>query len=504
MNFLDNYGLYNQSGLTPLYTPEKQLEMEQRRRRPDDDGLLPTYPTDFSIPDLDALLASVDPTAAPTGINPAAPPESQPPAVGTPPIAPTVISTSGPEPNKYERMEGVTLTDRLQSLSMTMSAVGTPQFADVYAKANHLLAVKQAQADAYNRSLDEATTPLTEIKGSYLVTYEPQYKRNTDGTYSINPNAGKIRYKERTSPSFETMGAREKEFDLYERMVAEGKWKPKYPEDRAKDYRYWGETYLRSGGVNDANRNSLARTLEETAGLDRDQAEMASYWNRDDVIEYGDEDGEFFAYNPATGEKVSFRTQDDSAAFKRLLAEQEADIQTRATITADQVPKVMDNIRNGEVEYVELENNLDDVFDWYKTFDEMTDEEYKNVGGWYNNFMYQIFGITDENATLAGYDQAQTREAVIGLKDAKVQPVSNYEFQEFKKLLGTNKIQDRRALVKLLERAVERKTRELGQKGARINDDINQLKYFDNGRFGSMYDGMGIMSIEETMERFGQ
>ena len=458
---------------------------------PELQGFLPTsfetQGTADALKSIDAMMGVG--TAAPVGINPAAPARSQPPAV---------------VPEKYERMKGVTSSDRLGALAMGMTAIGQTNFSQVYGGAQEDLIRKQREADEYNMSLDQGTKPLTEIKGSYLVTYEPMLIQNSDRTYSVNPNGGKIKHKERSDPSFESMGANEKNYDMYERMIAEGKWAPKYPEDRAKDYRYWGETYLRSGGVNDANRNSLSRTLEETAGLDPDQAEMASYWNRDDVIEYGDEDGEFFAYNPATGEKVSFRTQDDSAEFRRLLAQQEADIQTRATITADQVPKYMDSIRKGEIEYVELENNLDDVYEWYKTFDDMSDEQYKDVGGWYNNFMYQIFGITDENGTLAGYDQAQTREAVIGLKDAKVQPVSNYEFQEFKKLLGTNKIQDRRALVRLLERAVERKTRELGQNGARITDDINQLKYFDNGRFGSMYDGMGIMSIEETMERFAQ
>ena len=495
---IEDYGLGRPRNLFDYTTLLDEEEERRRSNKPmipyTGQDLSQYSPSQFDVP----ALPSTGGATAPVGINPSAPAESQPPTVGIPTSAPMTVQ------NKYERMEGVTNSDRLAALGMSMSAIGTRDFNRIYGASNAALIQKQKDADEYNMNLDKATKSPTEIKGSYLVTYEPMLIRNADNTYSMNPKGGEIKHKERNAPSFETMGAREKEFDLYERMVAEGKWNPKYPDDPAKDYRLWGETYLRSGGVNDANRNSLARTFEETAGLESDQAEMASYWNRDDVIEYGDEDGEFFAYNPATGEKVSFRTQDDSAAFKRLLAEQKADIETRATITADQVPKYMDNIRNGEMEYVELNNNLEDVFDWYQTFDQMTDEQYKDVGGWYNNFMYQVFGITDEDATLAGYDQAQTREAIEGLNKVNVAPVSNFEFNEFKKLLGTNKIQDRRALVKLLERAVERKTRELGQKGARITDDINQLKYFDNGRFGSMYDGMGIMSIEETMERFGQ
>ena len=74
---------------------------------------------------------------------------------------------------------------------------------------------------------------------------------------------------------------------------------------------------------------------------------------------------------------------------------------------------------HGTHEYVELDQSLDDIYYWYNEFDQMTDEDYKNVGGWYNNFMYQVFGITDENAMLAGYDQAQIRTAIDGLNDVK-------------------------------------------------------------------------------------
>lgn len=510
MNFdFNNYGLGREWDLIDY---ESELEKELKEKlgiqpqragmmvnQPRQSGLDQFLPTSFDTQGTADAIKAIDAMmgvggVAPTGINPDAPAESQPPVV-TP--TPTAV-----DPNKYERMQGVTDTDRLSAVAMGMTAIGSPDFARVYGGLQAGLVQKQKTADEYNMLLDMGTKPATEIKGSYLVTYEPDYIRNSDGTYSVNPKAGQIRHKERSNPSFEDMGVNEKNYDMYERMIAEGKWIPKY-DDRAKDYRYWGETYLRSGGVNDANRNSLSRTLEEVAGLDPAQAELASYWNRDDVIEYGDEDGNFFAYNPATGERIDFRTKDESAAFKRLLAQDKADIDTMATITADQVPKLMDNIRDGELEYIEIDNSLDDIYEWYETFDQMTDEQYADVGGWYNNFMYQVFGITDEEAMLAGYDQAQIRSAIEGLKTVNVAPVSNFEFNEFKKLLGTNKIQDRRALVKLLKRAVDRKARELGQKGARINDDIGQLRKFDNERFGSMYNGMGVLSIEDTLEKFG-
>lgn len=490
---IDEYGLGRPRNLFDYATILEEEEEEKRRSNkpmiPYTGADLSQYsPTQFDVPDIASALTST----APTGINPAAPAESQPPAIDVP------VTVQ----EKYERMEGVTNSDRLAALGMSMSAIGTTDFNRIYGASNAALIKKQREADEYNMQLDEGTTPKTEIKGSYLVTYEPMYIRNADSTYSINPKAGQIRHKERSNPSFEDMGANEKNYDMYERMIAKGKWKPKY-EDRAKDYRYWGETYLRSGGVSDANRNSLARNLEEVSGLSTEDAEMASYWNRDGVIQYGDDNGTYFAYNPLTKERVTFRSEDEASAFRNRLEQDKADIQTMANVTADQVPKLMDDIRTWDAEYVELDQSLDDIYYWYNEFDQMTDEDYKNVGGWYNNFMYQVFGITDENAMLAGYDQAQIRTAIDGLNDVNVAPVSNFEFGEFKKLLGSNKIQDRRALVKLLKKAVERKSRDLGQKGNQINDNIYLLKGFDNGRFGRMYDGMGILSVEETLERFG-
>lgn len=146
-----------------------------------------TQGTADAIKAIDAMMGTG--SAAPTGINPAASPESQPPAVG----APSVVV-----PNKYERMEGVTSTDRLSAVAMGMTAIGTQQFAQVYGGAQAALIQKQKDADDHNMKLDQATNPVTEIKGNYLVTYEPMLMRNADNTYSMNPNGGKIRNKERT------------------------------------------------------------------------------------------------------------------------------------------------------------------------------------------------------------------------------------------------------------------------------------------------------------------
>lgn len=188
MSLYRNYGLDNTPSFNgSLFTPEEQLEMERKRLRPIAEAIPEEelYGTDLSVPDLDTLLAEAAASSAPTGINPSAPASSQPPA-----IAPTVISTA--VPNKYERKEGVTLNDRLQSLAITMSAVGTPQFASAYAEANQMLALKQQEADVYNMKLDEGTNPTVELSGGNLITRKAKYIRNADGTYSINPDAGAI------------------------------------------------------------------------------------------------------------------------------------------------------------------------------------------------------------------------------------------------------------------------------------------------------------------------
>ena len=54
--------------------------------------------------------------------------------------------------------------------------------------------------------LDEGTVPKTEIKGSYLVTYEPMYIRNADGTCSINPKATVSGTKNALIPLLKTWG----------------------------------------------------------------------------------------------------------------------------------------------------------------------------------------------------------------------------------------------------------------------------------------------------------
>ena len=158
---------------------------------PELQGFLPssfgTQGTADALKSIDAMMGVG--TAAPVGINPAAPARSQPPVV---------------VPEKYERMKGVTSSDRLGALAMGMTAIGQTNFSQVYGGAQADLVRKQREADEYNMSLDQGTKPLTEINGDYLVTYEPMLIQNSDRTYSVNPKSGTIRSKERSGSSGST------------------------------------------------------------------------------------------------------------------------------------------------------------------------------------------------------------------------------------------------------------------------------------------------------------
>ena len=199
MSVLDGYGfgqewdLFDYSSLLEDKLAE-ELGMKSRRGRmmvnkPPESDLEQYLPTKFdtqgtadAIKAIDAMMGAS--STAPTGINPAAPAESQPPAVAVP--------SAGPDANTYERMRGVSNSDRLGAIGMAMSAIGTPQFANVYRGAQLGLVDKQKTADEYNMMLDMGTKPQTKMSGNTMITTEAKFIRNSDGTYSVNPNAGEV------------------------------------------------------------------------------------------------------------------------------------------------------------------------------------------------------------------------------------------------------------------------------------------------------------------------
>jgi hypothetical protein len=181
-----------------------------------------TQGTANAIQAIDAMMGAG--AVAPTGINPAAPPESQPPAVGAPPVFAPSAMLGGPpapsmaSPNKYERMEGVTSIDSLSAVAMGMTAIGTKDFARVYGGLQAGLVQKQKTADEYNMALDLGTKPETKISGNNIVTLAPKYIRNSDGTYSLNPDAGAVL----DSKNYGTSGSTGQAYNTYLAMKQNG------------------------------------------------------------------------------------------------------------------------------------------------------------------------------------------------------------------------------------------------------------------------------------------
>jgi hypothetical protein len=180
---IDEYGLGRPRNLFDYATILGEEEEEKRRSNkpmiPYTGADLSQYsPTQFDVPDIASALSST----APTGINPAAPAESQPPAIDVP------VTVQ----DKYERMEGVTNSDRLAALGMSMSAIGTTDFNRIYGASNAALIKKQREADEYNMDLERGTKQTTEVSGNNIITYAPLYTRNSDGTYSVHPKAGQM------------------------------------------------------------------------------------------------------------------------------------------------------------------------------------------------------------------------------------------------------------------------------------------------------------------------
>jgi hypothetical protein len=239
MSVFDGYGfgqdweLFDYSSLLEDKLAE-QIGMKPKRGRmmvnaPPDEDLERYLPTKFdtqgtadAIKAIDAMMGAG--STAPTGINPAAPAESQPPAVAVP------ASSAGPEPNKYERMRGVSNSDRLGAIGMAMSSIGTPQFANVYRGAQLGLIDKQKTADEYNMMLEMGTKPQTKMSGNTMITTAAKFIQNSDGSYSLNPNAGEVL----DSKSYGTRGSTSQAYNTFITMKQNGDISPETTWDEFK------------------------------------------------------------------------------------------------------------------------------------------------------------------------------------------------------------------------------------------------------------------------------
>lgn len=487
MNIIDDYGLGGMSPIDVLFTPEEQLEMERRRLR--GAQIQPVQQNDYNVPSLDELLASTAASTAPTGINPAAPASSQPPAVTNPvgSIAPTVITTSSP--NKYERRQGVTLDDRLQSLAMTMSAVGTPQFANVYATANQLLASKQAEADTYNMALDEGTKPTIDVlSNGTTVTRAAKYIRNSDNTYSINPKAGSIISTGSTTPGLEGLTPEQRAAidgltgDNADTMKGYflGQNSGLVPKDMSYEEFVVSPLNANQGETSKSfNRNQNAF---EMAGYEpRDAFQLASLADRGNlVMKFDDKTGEIIYADPTTGKMETIRSVEEGVAKIGKAIQSEEDIKRGSSLTrtaeelaqqrrSEQI-KATGAMLEEKLETFRIgQDQLDRSREALKLLDDPTTET-----GMVNRLILDYLGVAEENmARLSTMSKTQIIEAVKG-PDVTLTPVSDPDIRMLEALWGD--VGKNPATMRAqISQFIKEKEREL--KGIQRNVDTNLLGF---------------------------
>ncbi len=486
MNLLDRYGLYNTPSFNgELFTPEEKLEMQRKRLRGAEHEVLTE---DFSVPSLDELLASTTATAAPTGINPAAPASSQPPAVTNPvgSIAPTVITTSSP--NKYERRQGVTLDDRLQSLAMTMSAVGTPQFANVYATANQLLATKQAQADEYNMQLDEGTKPTIDVlSNGTTVTRAAKYIRNSDNTYSINPDAGKVLSTRSSTPGLDSLTPEQRALvdnatgDNADTML--GYFLGQNAGIVPKDMSF--EQFVTS--PLNSNQGETSKSFNRNTGVFMDQGypegqaqslAMLAENGGLEIVRNADT-GEIKAIDPVT--KESFVIEDYETGLQKIVeaAGSTQDAKNRSDLTKEQVTSITTRLSDYDVQLGQIDKS-DEVTSYWINELEAKDADgnyiidYEKDFGWLNSLMSDYFGIASPE--FSGLSADAIYEALQNLDITNLAPVSNFEFKQVMNLFASGKLATREQAIAVLKRAQARAERERGETRNKYDNDLDALE----------------------------
>lgn len=483
MSLYRDYGLHNTPSFNgSLFTPEEQLEMERRRQRPVVEAIPEEelYGTDLSVPDLDTLLAEAAASSAPTGINPAAPAESQPPA-----IAPTVISTA--VPNKYERKEGVTLNDRLQSLAITMSAVGTPQFADAYAKANQMLALKQAQADQYNMALDEGTNPTVELSGNNIVTRKAKYIRNADGSYSINPDAGSIISTQSSVSGLESLTKEQQAAvlnatgDNKDTMAGYflGQNAGIVPLDMTYDQYVVSPLNSNQGETSKSfNRNTGIFQDKGFTKSESDSLAMLAENGGLEIVKNADT-GEIKAINPVT--KESFVIEDYQTGLQKIVeaAGSTQDARNRSDLDKEQVTTITTRLNDYDAKLGQIDKS-DEVSSYWINELEAKDAngnyiiDYEKDFGWLNSLMSDYFGVASPE--FSGLSADAIYEALQSLEITNLAPVSNFEFKQVMNLFANGKLATREQAIAVLKRAQARAERERGETRNKFDNDLDSLK----------------------------
>ena len=405
------------------------------------------YPSSFdtsaigqAVSDLDKLLA---PSTAPTGINPAAPASSQPPAVG---------GSSGSMPATYKRMAGVTTSDRLGAIGMAMSAVGTPQFATVYKGATLGLIEKQREADDYNRKLDMATQGKIEWKDGVAYRMPSALVRNSDGTYSINEKAGepqRITSTDDLALIGRDLGMSESELSILRKLQgknADSAWG--YLWHRSKGYEGSLEDWATDprNALNGETSKKFYRNQDafQLAGFEeRDAFQLASLADRGNLtMRFDDTTGEILFADPTSGEMRTFRTAEEGIAKIAQAIRSEEEIKRNSSLarTDEELAQQRrskqiqdtETLLNEKLETFRIgQDQLDRSQDALKLLDKPQTET-----GMVNRLILDYLGVAEENmARLSTMSKTQIIETV---KDPGVTltPVSDPDIRMLEALWG--------------------------------------------------------------------
>lgn len=498
----------------------EEIGMKPRRggimvNRPPDEALEQYLPTSFdtqgtadSIKAIDAMMGAG--STAPTGINPAAPAESQPPAVAVP--------SSGPAPNSYERMRGVSNSDRLGAIGMAMSAIGTPQFANVYRGAQLGLVDKQKTADEYNMMLDMGTKPQTKMSGNNVITMAPKYIRNSDGTYSVNPDAGKIISNKSSTAGLE--GLTDEQRALVDGLTGDNK-------DTMVGYLLGQNAKLVPAGMSfedfvssplNSNQGETSKSFNRNTGVLMDQGytqgqaqslAMLAENGGLEIVRNADT-GEIKAIDPVTQE--SFVIEDYQTGLQKIVeaAGSTQDAKNRSDLDKEQVTTITTRLNDYRGQLGQIDKS-DEVSSYWIDQLEAKDAndnyviDYEKDFGWLNSIMSDYFGIASPE--FSGLSADAIYEALQNLDITNLAPVSNFEFKQVMKLFADGKLATREQAIAVLRRAQARAERERGETRNKFDNDLDALGRLqtENGPEYLNYSGVkNWMTDDQARKTYGR
>jgi len=497
---IEDYGLGRPVNLFDYTTLLDEEEERRRSNKPmipyTGQDLSQYSPSQFDVP----ALPSTGGATAPVGINPSAPAENQPPTVDIPTSAPMTAQ------NKYERMEGVTNSDRLAALGMSMSAIGTSDFNRIYGASNAALIQKQKEADEYNMKLDAATKGSIEWQNGVAYRMPPSLIKNNDGTYSVNEKAGspvRIEGTGKISELARLAGIPEDEAAILAEMSGDNK-------DTAMGYIYAKAFEGFEGSLQDYIQSPLnANKPAASVAFDRNFKIFSDTMPEDEAMRLAQlyanggvetkvlSTGEILAVDKA-GNTHTIRGLDDAIKFgeqaQRALQESEDEVGQYDSIVTSAREKLDTNAE----EYRNQSRGLRVLDRWEEKIRNMSEAEFDEIFGWGNQLMYDFFG--KGHPTLTALNSATTYEGLQTLaNEANLAPVSNLEFTKVGGLLGSGKLESKEQLLELFEEA-----------RFRTNDKINRIMRDDeyylyrlqevpNDRWYKMYSRRPYMTAEETL-----